>query len=74
MKGILPTNSLFKILPKLIINSYQGSMGSTSQGVQNIFEKAKNNKKEDIILNVGNKHPPSLEKKNMNILNNLKKI
>ena len=41
MKGKLSTNSLFKCLPRLIISTYQGSMGSTSKGVQSIFEKAK---------------------------------
>ena len=41
MKGKASTNSFFKILPKLIMNSYQGSMGSTSKGVQNIFKKAR---------------------------------
>ena len=42
MKGSLSTNSLFKNLPKIIINTYQGSMGSTSKSVENIFSKAKN--------------------------------
>ena len=42
MKGNSSTNLLFKSLPKLIINSYQGSMGSTSKGVENIFKKARN--------------------------------
>ena len=51
MKGNSSTNSLFKNLPKIIINSYQGSMGSTSKGVENVFFKArsilKNLNKED---------------------------
>ena len=42
MKGSSSTNFIFKSLPKLIINSYQGSMGSTSKGVENIFKKARN--------------------------------
>ena len=42
MKGDSSTNLLFKSFPKLIINSYQGSMGSTSKGVENIFKKARN--------------------------------
>jgi len=36
---ILSTNSIFKSSPRLIISSYQGSMGSNSKGVQDIFEK-----------------------------------
>ena len=42
MKGNSSSNLIFKSLPKLIINSYQGSMGSTSKGVENIFLKARN--------------------------------
>ena len=42
MKGSQSTNSLFKTLPKVVMNSYQGSMGSTSKGVENIFKKARN--------------------------------
>ena len=53
MKGSASKNSLFKILPKLIINSYQGSMGSTSQGVKNIFNKARDILK---IYNKGNEN------------------
>ena len=41
MKGENSKNSLFKTLPKLMINSYQGSLGSTSKGVLNIFKKAR---------------------------------
>ena len=41
MKGEISDNILFKTLPKLIINSYQGSLGSTSKGVLNIFKKAR---------------------------------
>jgi len=42
MKGDASDNILFKSLPKLFINSYQGSLGSTSKGVLNIFKKARN--------------------------------
>ena len=41
MKGNASDNILFKSLPKLFINSYQGSLGSTSKGVLNIFKKAR---------------------------------
>ena len=41
MKGEISDNILFKTLPKLIINSYQGSKSSTSQGVLNIFKRAR---------------------------------
>ena len=41
MKGEISDNKLFKTLPKLIINSYQGSLSSTSQGVLNIFKRAR---------------------------------
>ena len=41
MKGENSDNILFKTLPKLISNSYQGSLGSTSKGVLNIFKKAR---------------------------------
>ena len=41
MKGEISDKELFKTLPKLIINSYQGSLGSTSKGVLNIFKKAR---------------------------------
>ena len=42
MKGDSSDNILFKSLPKLLINSFQGSLGSTSKGVLNIFKKARN--------------------------------
>ena len=42
MKGEFSNNILFKSLPKLIINSYQGSLTSTSKGILKIFEKARN--------------------------------
>ena len=41
MKGEVSDNPLFKLYPKLIINSYQGSQSSTSKGVLNIFKKAR---------------------------------
>ena len=41
MKGENSDNILFKTLPKLILNSYQGSLGSTSKGVLSIFKKAR---------------------------------
>ena len=42
MKGSYSSNLFFKKLPKIIMNSYQGSMGSTSESVENIFTRAKN--------------------------------
>jgi len=41
MKGSSSNNPLFKQFPKIILNSYQGSMGSTSQGVEKVFKKAR---------------------------------
>ena len=41
MKGEISDNYLFKTMPKLISSSYQGSLGSTSKGVLNIFKKAR---------------------------------
>ena len=41
MKGNSSNNPLFKQFPKIILNSYQGSMGSTSQGVEKVFRKAR---------------------------------
>ena len=41
MRGYLSNNPFFKELPKVIVNSYQGSMGSTSEGVENVFKKAR---------------------------------
>ena len=41
MKGPYSKNPLFKELPKIILNSYQGSMGSTSEGVIKVFNKAR---------------------------------
>ena len=41
MQGTTSDNSFFKNYPKLMVNSYQGSMASTSKGVENIFSKAR---------------------------------
>ena len=41
MKGNSTTNENIKDLPKIILNSYQGSISSTSQGVENVFRKAR---------------------------------
>ena len=41
MKGDSSSNILFKKYPKIILNSFQGSMASTSQGVKRIFSKAR---------------------------------
>ena len=42
MKGSSSKTPLFKSLPKIILNSYQGSMGSTSEGVKKVFDLARN--------------------------------
>ena len=41
MQGSASDNHFFKNLPKLMVHSYQGSMASTSKGVENIFKKAR---------------------------------
>ena len=41
MQGSASDNHFFKKLPKLMVHSYQGSMASTSKGVENIFNKAR---------------------------------
>ena len=41
MKGSSSNNDFFKIYPKIILHSYQGSLGSTSEGVMDIFKKAR---------------------------------
>ena len=41
MQGEISDNYLFKTMPKLISSPYQGSLGSTSKGVLNIFKKAR---------------------------------
>ena len=42
MRGKDSKNLLFKNLPRIIMTSYQGSMGSTSKGVKNVFRIARN--------------------------------
>ena len=56
MKGKeLSDNKLFHTLPKLILTSYQGSLGSTSEGVLKVFKMARkylendNKNNQDII-------------------------
>ena len=41
MEGETSKKQLFKKLPKIIMNSYQGSMTSTSKGVERVFTRAK---------------------------------
>ena len=41
MKGNSCDNPLFKRYPKIIFSSYQGSLASTSQGVENVFKQAR---------------------------------
>ena len=41
MKGTTSDNLLFINLPRIIMTCYQGSMGSTSQGVKRVFKKAR---------------------------------
>ena len=59
MKGIYSASNFFKKFPSIIMNSFQGSENSTSDGVLKIFNKArkvldnlkkKGNKKEVISL------------------------
>ena len=56
MKGEDSESKFFKKLPKIYLNSFQGSLNSTSKGVLNVFEKArkiiKNNKNKNIISTV----------------------
>ena len=42
MRGENSTEEIFKKLPRLFINSYQGSLSSTSEGVLDVFNKARN--------------------------------
>ena len=49
MKGKSSNNPLFKRFPKIILNSYQGSMASTSQGIVKVFIKARKDL-ENLIL------------------------
>ena len=57
MKGKNSDNPLFKTLPKLIMNSYQGSKTSTSKGVLKIFDKAR-----EVIRNMKNKKKKNKKK------------
>ena len=41
MKGTSSNSLIFKQFPKIILNSYQGSMASTSEGIKKIFKKAR---------------------------------
>ena len=41
MKGASSKSLLFKNLPKIILNSYQGSIGSTLKGIKKVFKKAR---------------------------------
>ena len=42
MQGNVSQSLFFKNLPKILVHSYQGSMASTSKGVENIFAIARN--------------------------------
>ena len=42
MKGDRSENNFFKNYPELLVFSYQGSKTSTSEGVKNVFKKARN--------------------------------
>ena len=42
MKGNSSKNEFFKNFPKLVVFSYQGSLTSTSEGVETIFKRANN--------------------------------
>jgi len=46
MQGNVSDNPFFKLLPKPIIHSYQGSLSSTSKGIQNVFIKARDTLKQ----------------------------
>ena len=56
MKGEDSDDPFFASLPKLITFSYQGSLSSTSQGIQNTFNKArlriKKNENKEILNNI----------------------
>ena len=41
MKGRNSNNSFFKKYPKMYVSTYQGALNSTSEGVKNIFDKAR---------------------------------
>ena len=55
MKGSFSNNALFKSLPQLYMQKYQGSKSSTSEGVIYTFKKARailNNKNKDKIISM----------------------
>ena len=59
MRGDSSDDDFFKKIPRLFMNSYQGSLTSTSKGVLNIFKKArdvirgsKNNDNKDSIISM----------------------
>ena len=64
MKGDRSENDFFKNYPELLVFSYQGSKTSTSEGVKNVFNKARNclirnierNKKNEKSLNIINEN------------------
>ena len=41
MKGNSSTNPFFKKYPKMYVSTYQGSLNSTSEGVKDVFDKAR---------------------------------
>ena len=41
MQGTASEHDFFKNLPKIMVHSYQGSIASTSKGVENVFNKAR---------------------------------
>ena len=63
MKGDRSENSFFKNYPELLVFSYQGSKTSTSEGIQKVFNKARNCLKKNKEKNKKNKE------KNNNINN-----
>ena len=57
MKGENSESPLFRLFPKIVMNSYQGSKTSTSKGVLKIFEKAR-----DVIKNVRSRNMENKKK------------
>ena len=55
MRGDSSDDDFFKTMPRLFMNSYQGSLTSTSKGVLNIFKKAR-----DIIRGNKNENKDSI--------------
>ena len=54
MKGKSSKNEFFKNFPELVVFPYQGSLRSTSEGVETIFKKANNSIKKFKAENKGN--------------------